>query len=132
LVFHHLSVDDGLSENTIRATIEDKNGYMWFGCEDGLNKYDGYEFTVYRNDNIDTFTITSRNIKFLYIDSKERLWIVTSNGLNIYDPFLDIFYNYRNNKYPALKPLKGDIAGIVEDKKGNIWVSTAEDGLFKI
>ncbi|HEY8402624.1 MAG TPA: two-component regulator propeller domain-containing protein [Cytophagaceae bacterium] len=132
LVFHHLSVNDGLSENTVRTITEDKKGFMWFGCEDGLNKYDGYKFTVYRNDNDNPYSISSRNIKYLFLDSKNNLWILTSKGINIYDPVLDIFYNFKNPKYAALKDLDGDIGGIEEDPQGNIWVSTSEDGLFKI
>src|SRR6478609_1504112 len=132
LVFHHLSVDDGLSENTVRAIIEDERGYMWFGTEDGLNKYDGYEFVTYRNDKNDTSTLSSRNIKVLFKDSKKNLWVLTTSGVNVYDPVQNAFYSSRNKKYPALKPLNGDIAGITEDSKGNIWVSTVDDGLFKI
>ena len=62
-VFHQLTVKDGLSEGTVRAITEDAHGYMWFGTEDGLNKYDGYKFTVYRYDPKDKFSITSNNIK---------------------------------------------------------------------
>ncbi|HEY8402785.1 MAG TPA: two-component regulator propeller domain-containing protein, partial [Cytophagaceae bacterium] len=132
LLFHSLSVSDGLSENTVRSIIEDKMGYMWFASEDGLNKYNGYNFTVYRKDPTDTFSISNRNIKALFIDSKNTFWVLTSNGLNIYDAELDIFYNYRNNKYPALKRLAGDMEGMVEDKNGNFWVLTRDEGLFHI
>ena len=132
LVFHHLTVADGLSENTIRAIIEDEKGYMWFGCEDGLNKYNGYEFKIYRNELHNPYSVSSRNITHLFTDSKKRLWVVTSNGLNLYDPLLDIFYNFNNNKYAALKPLSGNIEGITEDEAGIIWVTTRDNGLFKI
>lgn len=132
LVFHHLTVADGLSENTIRAIIEDEKGYMWFGCEDGLNKYNGYEFKIYRNELNNPYSISSRNITHLFTDSKKRLWVITSNGLNLYDPLLDIFYNFNNNKYAALKPLSGNIEGITEDEEGIIWVTTRDNGLYKI
>lgn len=132
LVFHHISVDDGLSENTIRATIEDQKGFIWFGCEDGLNKFDGYEFKIYRNDNSNLYSISSRNIKQLYLDRQGRLWVLTSSGLNLYDAVKDIFYSYKNDTHIALKPLSGDIGGIEEDSKGNIWVSTVDHGLYKI
>jgi two-component system, sensor histidine kinase ChiS len=132
LVFHNLTVADGLSENTIRSIVEDSRGYMWFGCEDGLNKYNGYEFEIYRSDDSNPYSISSRNITHLYQDSKKRLWIVTSNGLNLYDPILNLFYNYKNNKYPALKYLTGIIEGLTEDNKGNLWVSTRDRGLFKV
>ncbi|MDB5271817.1 MAG: Signal transduction histidine kinase [Chitinophagaceae bacterium] len=132
LGFCHLSINDGLSENTVRAIIEDGNGYMWFGSEDGLNRFDGYNFVAYHNDKNETTTLSSRNIKFLFNDSKKNLWILTTNGINIYDPQYDNFCNYRNNKFAALKNLNVDLSGITEDRKGTIWIASIDDGLFKI
>ncbi len=132
LGFSHLSVNDGLSENTVRAIVEDGNGYMWFGSEDGLNRFDGYNFVAYHTDKNENTTLTSRNIKFLFNDSKKNLWILTNNGVNIYDPLHDNFCNYRNNKFAALKTLEVDGGGITEDRKGVIWIASIHDGLFKI
>lgn len=132
LGFSHISVNDGLSENTVRAIVEDANGYMWFGSEDGLNRFDGYNFVAYHNDKNENTTLTTRNIKSLFNDSKKNLWILTNNGVNIYDPLHDNFCNYRNNKFEALKKLNVDIGGIVEDSKGIVWVGSMYEGLFKI
>ena len=132
LVFHKISTDDGLSENTVRSIIEDHNGFIWFGCEDGLNRYDGYDFKIYKPQDENVYSITSRSIKFLYVDKKGNLWILTGDGINIYDSHLDQFYNYKNNRYAALKKLKGDIASITEDAEGNVWIATVNDGLHKI
>jgi len=130
-VFHSLSIKDGLSEATVRSIIEDRKGFMWFGTEDGLNKYDGYIFTVYKTVVKDSFSVSSNNIKCLYNDSKGNLWIGTRHGLNMYDPVLDRFYNFNNSNYPALKYIKGDIEAIVEDEKACLWV-LASDGLYKV
>jgi len=132
LGFSYLSVNDGLSENTVRAIAEDANGYMWFGSEDGLNRFDGYNFVAYHNDKNENTTLSTRNIKFLFNDSKKNLWILTNNGINIYDPLHDNFCNFRNNKFEALKKLNIDIGGITEDSKGAIWIASMNDGLFKI
>lgn len=131
LIFHHLSLNDGLSENTIRDIIEDKQGFMWFGSEDGLNKYDGYQFTIYRANPADPYSISGSDIKFFYIDSKNNFWILTRYGVNIYDPVNDIFYNHKNTKYPVLKTLTGDAEMIQEDRQGNIWIAAGES-LYKI
>ncbi|HSY60591.1 MAG TPA: two-component regulator propeller domain-containing protein, partial [Cytophaga sp.] len=87
-VFHSLSIKDGLSEATVRSIAEDRTGFMWFGTEDGLNKYDGYVFTVFKNTVKDSFSVSSNNIKCIYTDSKGNLWIGTRHGLNLYDPVL--------------------------------------------
>ncbi len=131
-VFHSLSIKDGLSEATVRSIMEDRKGFMWFGTEDGLNKYDGYIFTVYKNTVNDSFSISSNNIKCIYTDSKGNLWIGTRHGLNLYDPLLDRYYNFNNAEYPALKYIKGDIEVVIEDKKGCLWALSSTDGLFRI
>ncbi|MFN3404380.1 MAG: two-component regulator propeller domain-containing protein [Cytophagaceae bacterium] len=132
LVFHHLSVHDGLSENTIRGILQDKKGFMWFATEDGLNRYDGYNFYIYKKNSNDKFSLSSSNIKGIFLDSKNYFWVLTNNGLNIYDPVHDMFYNYRNNRYPVLKFVPGNMEYIVEDSFGDIWVVAGEEGMYKI
>lgn len=130
-VFHPLSVEDGLSEGTVRSITEDIRGFMWFGTEDGLNKYDGYEFTVYKPDLNDTFSITNKFIKCFFNDSHGNLWVGTKEGINIYDHRLDRFYNFKSDHYPALQYIKDEIEEIREDKKGHLLIATAQ-GLYKI
>ncbi|WP_299255603.1 two-component regulator propeller domain-containing protein [uncultured Cytophaga sp.] len=130
-VFHSLSIKDGLSEATVRSIEEDHTGFMWFGTEDGLNKYDGYTFTIYKNAVSDSFSVSSNNIKCIYKDSKGVLLVGTRHGLNVYDPTLDHFYNFNNSKYAALKFIKGDIESIIEDKQSCLWVLST-DGLYKV
>jgi two-component system, sensor histidine kinase ChiS len=130
-VFHQLNLKDGLSEATVRTITEDKNGYMWFGTESGLNKYDGYDFTIYINGD-SPYSISSNNIKTVLNDSKGNLWIGTRHGLNLYDHKQDRFYNYSADTLLALKYIKGDIEDIIEDRDGTIWVLAGNDGLFKI
>jgi ligand-binding sensor domain-containing protein len=67
LIFHNLSIQDGLSENSINAVIEDKKGFMWIATQDGLNKYDGYRFTIYNSNPDDSFSVSHRNAKRLLI-----------------------------------------------------------------
>lgn len=131
-VFHQLSVKDGLCEGTVRAIVEDSRGFMWFGTEDGLNKYDGYKFSVYKNDSDNKFSVSSNNIKCLLSDSKGNLWIGTRHGLNLYDPIQDKFFNYTSPGYEALKYTNGDIEAITEDKSGVLWLVSETFGLLKI
>ena len=84
--FKHLNIDDGLSQNSITCMIRDDKGFMWLGTQDGLNKYDGYEFKIYKNDHSDTTSISDNYILCLLKDPNGFIWIGTEGGLNKYDP----------------------------------------------
>lgn len=95
LKFEHLTVEDGPSGPKVNCIIQDHKGFMWFGTNDGLNKYDGYSFTVYRTDNQDSFSINNTEIRDLYQDPSGIIWIATGGGgLNRFDPETEIFTSY--------------------------------------
>jgi signal transduction histidine kinase/ligand-binding sensor domain-containing protein len=121
-----------LSESSVRGIAEDSKGFMWFATEDGLNKFDGYRFTVYKNNPADTFSISNNSNKSILNDSRNNLWIVTRNGLNLYDQEKDRFYNYKSSRYIGLKPFKADVEAICEDQKGHFWVACGTSGLFHL
>jgi len=123
--FNHLSNEDGLSSSSIQAIIQDKEGFIWFGTEDGLNRYDGYQFRVYKNNYQDSHSLSDNFINGLFIDGQDRLWISSSNGLNLYDPLKDNFLTY----YFNATEVGNNIYGLVEDQAGKLWVSSNE-GLF--
>lgn len=83
--FDHIGVDDGLSETRVADIAEDSWGYMWFGTESGLNRYDGYTFRIYHSDRYDSTSISKNKITVIYEDSYKNLWIGTSGGLNLYN-----------------------------------------------
>jgi signal transduction histidine kinase/ligand-binding sensor domain-containing protein len=123
---------DGLSESTIRGITEDAKGFMWFGTEDGLNRYDGYEFKIYRTESANPYSLSSSNIKDIFHDSKGNLWILSRDGVNLYDKYKDCFYNYKNKKYTALSNLNIDAEYMAEDYQGNYWIAGNEEGIFRI
>ena len=84
--FEHISIQQGLSQSTVSCILQDKRGFMWFGTEDGLNRYDGYNFVIYKNDGLDKTSISDSYILALYEDKSGVLWIGTySGGLNKFD-----------------------------------------------
>ncbi|WMJ73858.1 two-component regulator propeller domain-containing protein [Cytophagaceae bacterium ABcell3] len=131
LVFHTLSIVNGISDNIVRGITEDKEGFMWFITENGLNRYDGIDFKIYKSTSA-PYSISSNDQKVFFTDSKQRLWVGTRNGLNMYDNISDQFYNFKSDDYEALKYIKGDIDQITEDTYGNIWVTVQSEGLYKI
>ncbi len=80
--FLHYSVKDGLSQNSVHAIYRDRRGLVWIGTQDGLNSFNGKNFTVYRHDDNDTTTISDQFVISINEDSKGFLWIGTRNGLN--------------------------------------------------
>ena len=78
--FDRLTTEDGLSQNTVTSILQYSRGFMWFGTEDGLNKYDGHTFTVYRHDPDDPHSLRDDSIMTLYEDRDGVLWIGTLTG----------------------------------------------------
>ena len=102
--FQHFSVEDGLSQSTVRAITQDGQGNIWFGTQNGLNRYNGYEFKTFYASVSDSTKIDDSSINSLYADKEGNLWIGTSSGLSLFDFSLNRFFNYsiqgqRNNIY---------------------------------
>lgn len=113
--FRQYQVQDGLSNNTIRCCVQDAYGYMWFGTRDGLNRFDGYTFKVYRNDSELPNSIGSNTINALTIDQNGTLWTGTRTGLYKYNPGSEDF---------TLIPLCRDlsISSIVQGMANDLWL----------
>ncbi|MCB0748113.1 MAG: hypothetical protein KDC90_11685, partial [Ignavibacteriae bacterium] len=128
--FNHLTVEDGLSNNKVFAVIQDRYGFMWFGTDDGLNRYDGYNFKIFKNNPDDSSSISDNTVRSLFEDKKGNIWIGTKSGvLNKFDPISEIFTKWKLNSKSAIYR---SIKSIYEDSKENIWIGTHLDGLFKL
>lgn len=124
--FHHLTVENGLSQNAVIAIGQDSREFIWIGTPNGLNRYDGYRFRVYHSRPNDSTTLNSNSILSILNDSRKNCWIGSSSGLNKYLPALDQF---KRVEAPGRKEFTAQC--IYEDKKGNIWVGTG-GGLLKL
>ena len=80
LRFERISLEQGLSQSTVFCMLQDSQGFLWFGTEDGLNKYDGYTFTVYKHDPEDPNSLGGNWIQAMLEDDSGMLWIGTSDG----------------------------------------------------
>lgn len=107
--FVHIGVNEGLSQNTVFDIAQDRQGNMWFATYDGLNKYDGYDFTVYQHDESDPHSIGSDIIRACITDTQGRIWIGTEDGLSLYEAEQDKFYNFRYSKGKKVFPVNGII-----------------------
>ena len=129
LQFDHLGTVDGLSQSNVLCILQDSRGLMWFGTADGLNKYDGYKFTVYKHYPGNAQTIAGNHITDIEEDSNGDLWIATlGGGISRYDRKKERFTNYRFH-YDSLSGIMSDfVTSIQQDSKGKLWIGT-EEGL---
>ncbi len=130
--FEHITSDNGLSQNSVYCIIQDRKGFLWFGTDGGLNKYDGYDFTVFKSDDSDSGTISNNTITSLLEDSDGNLWIGTLNGLNKYDSLTETFVRYLNEPDDPNSISSNAILSLFEDSKGNLWIGTDGGGLNKL
>jgi PAS domain S-box-containing protein len=121
--FKHLTTDDGLSQSWVHSVIQDKYGFIWMASEDGLNRYDGNSFRIYKNNYRDQYSISNNGILTLFENSKGDLWIGTRKGLNLYDR--------KNDRFNRYTRWSERITTIAEDKNKILWVGT-ESGLYSL
>ncbi|MDG5768121.1 two-component regulator propeller domain-containing protein [Balneolales bacterium ANBcel1] len=130
--FHFLTDRDGLSQRTVRSIVQDYEGYMWFGTFDGLNRYDGYNITIYRHHPDDPTSISYNEISDVFEDSRNNLWIATGgSGLNRYDRDSDHFIHYDFDYLPEAHQrwmVETAIYALEEGPDGNLWIGT-ENGI---
>ncbi|HEX8530758.1 MAG TPA: two-component regulator propeller domain-containing protein, partial [Cytophagales bacterium] len=124
--FERFFNEDGLSHNTVWAISQDRTGYLWFGTFDGLNRYDGYAFKVYKHDPADPGSLVNNFILATHTDRRGNLWIATAEGIDRYDPAGDNFIHYK----PDLHTPHANyyVSFIFEDRAGHIWIG-AQNGL---
>jgi len=131
LHFSHITTEDGLSQNSVNCIYQDRTGFMWFGTQDGLNRYDGYNIITFRHDPADSNSISHSWIWDVYEDKEQNLWIATWHGLNKYNPHTNKFTIFLPDSTDSCA-ISGDRpAAICEDGQGNIWVGTWGGGLNK-
>jgi ligand-binding sensor domain-containing protein/signal transduction histidine kinase len=128
--FEHISVEDGLSNYALTKIVQDQQGFLWFGTEDGLNKYDGYEFTVYKSDPADSSSLPNRVVQALYADRAGNVWVGAGNdGLHRYNPDTDQFDRFKHDLHNPESLAGKFVTTILEDSRGDLWIGTST-GLY--
>ena len=129
LRFDHISIEQGLSQSSVRVIFQDSIGFLWFGTEDGLNRYDGYSFKTFKPDPDNPNSLSDRWITSIVEDRDGYLWIGTrQGGLNRYDPRTEKFTVFRNDKEDPSSISDDHINVLYLDNSSNLWVGT-EQGL---
>jgi two-component system, sensor histidine kinase ChiS len=131
--FDQISIEQGLSQSTVYALLQDNDGFMWFGTQDGLNRYDGYMVTVFKHNPDDSNSLSDNTIWSLLSDSRGNLWIGTMRGgLNCYNLHENKFTHYKYDENDSSTISENDVTSLYEDSKGNIWAGTRSKGLNRL
>lgn len=126
-----LGGNDGLSQATVRTILQDTIGFMWFGTSDGLNRYDGKSFMVYRHQPENPRSLSSNFVRILYQDQRGTLWVGTTNGLNKFDRLSNDFYTYRNDENDPNSISHNNIGEIISDAEGQMWIAGVDGVLSR-
>ena len=127
--FAHISTDQGLSDSAVLEIVQDNQGFMWFGTNDGLNRYDGYEFKVYRRENPNA-RLSGNDIQGLFRDRDGALWFGADQFLDRLDPVTEALTEYAADPRRPTS-LGGVVGGVTQDREGGIWIATST-GLDKL
>jgi ligand-binding sensor domain-containing protein/signal transduction histidine kinase len=122
--FEKFSTDEGLSQSSVRSILRDHRGFMWFGTDDGLNKYDGYRFIPFKRDPEDPGSLSDNYIRALYEDRERVLWVGTNLGLNAFDRVTGKFRRFFAAREGGRGLADDSIHAIAEDPEGYLWVGT--------
>lgn len=128
-IFRKYQVNDGLSENTVQSIIQDRQGFIWFGTKDGLNRFDGHEFRIFRNDPTNPASIGNGFIRSIFEASDGKLWIGTDHQLYIYDPAFESFVHFGAKTAEGIS-INSAVHSISAENDRTIWVGTGTQGLF--
>lgn len=135
LYFEKISVQNGLSHNKVNCILQDKRGFIWLGTDDGLNRFDGRNFMIFRNKPNDSTTISGNIITDLIEDKQGRIWIATSDGgMSRYDYTLAPEKQFRQYKHQPDHPTSipiNYINAVIEDPKGFLWLATSGKSVLR-
>lgn len=119
LHFRHYDNRDGLSHNTVFCVVQDRSGFMWFGTNVGLNRFDGYNFQVYEYDSSDSLSIIQNRVNSMFVASDGTIWICTEDGVCTYDPDDDVFHPFyltEDDTKPSF------FMHVLEDSNNDLWM----------
>ncbi|MEJ2011291.1 MAG: two-component regulator propeller domain-containing protein [Anaerolineales bacterium] len=122
--FDHLSLEDGLSQSVVGDIVQDGRGFLWLGTQDGLNRFDGYNFRIFRHAPGDPQSLIHNLITVLAIDHQGALWVGTTAGLDRYDRSTETFTHFLSDPQDPTSLTANPITALAADSTGFLWVGT--------
>ncbi|MBN2611634.1 MAG: response regulator [Bacteroidales bacterium] len=127
-LFRNITMENGLSNNKVNAVCRDQVGFMWFGTNEGLNRYDGYNMQVYKHDPSDSSSLCDNLVRCLFVDKSQRLWIATDNGLDVWEHKTETFHHVCTGNNTRLTGIAWKLLALDEDN----MLLAATSGLYFI
>ncbi|MDR0506639.1 MAG: response regulator [Dysgonamonadaceae bacterium] len=127
--FKKYQVETGLSHNTVSCVLQDSYGFMWFGTSDGLNRFDGKKFKIYRNEMQDKFSLGNNFIQILFEDDESNIWVGTNSGIYIYSRSNEHFTHFKKETEYGVS-ISSEVKKIIKTSNRKIWIATLGQGIF--
>lgn len=127
--FKKYMVDQGLSENTVQVIMQDNHGFMWFGTKDGLNRFDGHQYRIFKNNPQDDNSIGNNFIRALYQDNNGIIWVGTDSKLFLMDPITETFKPFKKATTKGVS-IHSAVTAVCPDYENQIWIGTMTQGVF--
>jgi len=124
ILFNRISTAQGISHTTVRKIIQDSHGFIWIGTQQGLNRFDGYEFEVFNHFPDDPQSLSNDWIYDIFEDDQGRIWVATDGGMDLYEPQSKTFRHYRHNPDDPTSLPHDSVRTIFQSKDGALWVGT--------
>jgi signal transduction histidine kinase/ligand-binding sensor domain-containing protein len=128
--FERLTSRQGLSQATVQCMMQDSKGFMWFGTQDGLNRWDGRTMKTFRY-NPRSRSLSSNDVHTIYEDHNGTLWVGTQSGLNAFNRATEEFITFKSDSKDPSSLSNNNVTAIIEDKQHTLWVGTYAGGLCK-
>ncbi len=129
--FQNISIDDGLSQSVVNAIIQDHNGFMWFGTQDGLNKYDGHTVSIYKHNPLDSNSISGNDIRVFYLDEHKNLWIgIYAGGINRLNLLTGEIVHFKHDRDDENSLPDNNVWKFIVDNAGVFWIASEGGGLI--
>jgi signal transduction histidine kinase/ligand-binding sensor domain-containing protein/DNA-binding response OmpR family regulator len=125
--FKHVTVNNGLSHNEVLCFLKDKRGFLWIGTTSGLNRYDGYSIKVFLHNSRDSSSIGNNNIQKLFETPDGKIGVMTSEGLNLYEPESETFTRNLSDHYQRFA-ISDSLSNSFRDQQGNYWMVNGSEG----
>lgn len=122
--FTHFDIEDGLSQNTVTDILHDNEGYIWFGTQEGLNRFDGYDFRHYKHNPNDSTSISDNYVWSIIEDADGNIWMCTRNGVNMLDK--------KTGDFTSFSFYKSSTIGVVKLIDNEVWITTYDGEVFRI
>ncbi len=129
--FYNLTTEKGLAHNWCHAAVKDKNGFLWFGTQDGLSRFDGHDFKNFKHSETDSTSISSNIICGMAADDKGKLWLaVNGGGLHCFDPLSNKSLKFDTPLHPTTKITGFASKTVIVDRQQRVWMGTFNNGLY--